>query len=105
MMHRFLCGSLSFLLIFCGATARMHSGKRRGLQHHLVQFTNKDIYFQAFSVKATFRDGSHEMFESDSIQYSSTIIGDYLQFNHNTTTTPLERELRLYHSYTRLETK
>jgi hypothetical protein len=23
------------------------------------------------------------MFESDSIQYSSTIIGDYLQFNHN----------------------
>jgi hypothetical protein len=61
----------------------MHSGKRGGLQHHLVQFTNKDIYFQASSVKATFRDGSHEMFESDSIQYSSTIIGDYLQFNPN----------------------
>jgi hypothetical protein len=96
MMHRFLCGSLSFLLIFCGTTARMDSGKR-GLQHHLVQFTNKDMYFQASSVEATFRDGSNDMFWV-AIQYNLTIIGDYLQF---TTTTPLEREvvfLSLLHS-------
>jgi hypothetical protein len=59
-------------------------------QNDLVLFTGKDIYFQASSVEATFRDGSHETFESDSIRYNSTIIGDYLQF------TTLRRKVRLY---------
>jgi hypothetical protein len=92
MMHRFLCGYFFFLLVFCGAAARMQSRKRGPPrpQNDLVRFTGRDIYFQASSVEATFRDGSHETFESDSIRYNSTTIGDYLQF------TTLRRKVRLY---------
>lgn len=72
----------------------MQSGKRGRPSHRqhddVVRFANKDIYFQASSVKATFRDGLHYMFESDSIHYNSTIIGDYLQFS------TLQRKVRLY---------
>lgn len=87
---------LLFSLLLCSirATSTHQSSMSFEEEQSDVRYVADSIYFQASSVQAIFRDGEHIEYESESIHYNSTVIGDYLSFtdaNGNK-----KREARLY---------
>ena len=66
---------LFFLMVSATSAQPVPSSEQFG-----IQLVNEKIYFKASSVKALFRDGTQHEYGSNSIQYNSTVIGDYISF-------------------------
>ncbi len=84
--------TLLLICTFCDARSTQPLSSEKE-QQSSVRYVADNIYFQASSVQAIFRDGEHVEYESGSIHHNSTVIGDYLSFIPNGNK---KRETRLY---------